>query len=289
MSIEGNTSNNGPVLKKEECEVHASLKDNEDEINVLISEGFVSIIADGQQSTEKEIEQGFYGCPPCAQDRSGLKDVLALSCKEEEIGSESLVKVISECAEAPTEQILDQEQEVTNHCCQEGTGHPITSPGVSEIICLTPQEVCSSLHSGDQDRVKGSSSSLCCSEGTDVDCVNLDEYDYSNVLSGELDNDKEEIWSILTDDLTYVQDMVKDTALCIQPVTGYRQKMWKLNKTPCPSEWDDSSTWADQALDKYCGVRATLAPDLNPHSDIMTTYLYSASGAEGKSTGEWFE
>ncbi len=59
-----------------------------------------------------------------------------------------------------------------------------------------------------------------------------------------------------------------------------------LNKTPCLSEWDDPSTWADQVPDKYCGVRATITPELNPHSDIMTTYLYSASGAEQEVTGE---
>ncbi len=116
MSVKGNTFNNCPVLQKE-CEVQASLKYCEDEIDVLISEGFVSITADRQGSTEKEIEQGFYGCSPCAQDRSGFKDALALSCKEEEEGSESLVKVISDCAEIPTEQILDQDQVETNHCC----------------------------------------------------------------------------------------------------------------------------------------------------------------------------
>ncbi len=97
-------------------------------------------------------------------------------------------------------------------------------PEVIESICLTPQEVCSSLHSGDQDRVKESNSSLCCSEGTDVNCVKLDKYNYSSVCSDELDTNEGEIWSILTDDLTYVQDAIEDIALCVQPVMGYRQK-----------------------------------------------------------------
>ena len=283
MSVEGISSTiNGPEttdIVEEDSHIEApSSYCCIDEIDMLIEEGFIDLPII-PEFAGKETEQG-YSCSPCAQDKSGLEGVPVLSCKLGEVGSEILVN-----AEEPSEEILEDGQDSDGHPNQEGTGPPV-GPERDEDINLTLQDTCRELHSDDQDQVKETLFTTCCPEHQ---MESEETIDYGNLFCADCDFDKDGVWSILTDELRYVQNPYEDKEIRVLPCIGDRLKRWKHKNLSCPNKWNNPLTWANQMPDKYCGVKSTISAELDPHNDITTTYLWSDPFATEAPSGEWFE
>ena len=96
----------------------------------------------------------------------------------------------------------------------------------------------------------------------------------------------QKIWSILSDNLSYVVENMP-TCMTYTPSQGYHFKKWKAKQAlydaaKCNTPCRDND-------DKYYGIQHDLKKVFEPHVDISATYLWSQDDAKEQATKTWFD
>ena len=96
----------------------------------------------------------------------------------------------------------------------------------------------------------------------------------------------QKIWSILSDNLSYVVENMP-TCMTYTPPQGYHFKKWKAKQAlydaaKCNTPCKDND-------DRYYGIQHDLKKVFEPHVDISATYLWSQDDAKSQVTKTWFD
>ena len=124
-------------------------------------------------------------------------------------------------------------------------------------------------------------------EFCDIDAVqdSLLEDMVSCLLSNKL-SECQKIWSILSDNLSYVVENMP-TCMTYTPSQGYHFKKWKAKQALYDAA--KCNTTCRDNDDTYYGIQHDLKKVFEAHADISATYLWSQDDAKAQVTKTWFD
>ncbi len=133
------------------------------------------------------------------------------------------------------------------------------------------------------------------SEMETVQTLEMTDKYHSQVYSSALDSKEEHpIWSILTDNLSYVKDRTYEGS-GFKPSEGYEFRKWKGKRDLTKNPINYPQAELEQTEDKYARIGSTLKDEYHPDIDISTTYLWSEQDAssdisnhEERGASSWF-